>query len=724
MRDALATLALVGVLPLLSCSGTKAGGGALGLDTASLSQDADGDGHDASEDCNDSDASVSPSAVELCDGIDNDCDGEVDEGVLRQGFEDADGDSFGDPDRPVAACELGGAVTNANDCDDADGEVFPGAVEVCDGRDNNCDGETDEGVTLTVYEDRDGDGHGDDSTATAACSVGADQVEVGGDCDDAEPATHPGGVELCDERDNDCDGETDEDVTTTFYVDADGDGHGGFAGTTEACAAPEGYAAATGDCDDSDPEFHPGAVEDDCTDPRDYNCDGSVAYADADGDGWPACTECDDSRADVNPDAVELCNLIDDDCDGDIDDADADVDLSTGSPFYADADGDGHGDPASALTACAQPSGHVALDDDCDDSTASTSPSAPEVCDSVDNNCDGTIDDDDPLVDTSTGSPFYSDRDGDGYGDASAATMACTAPSGTVANSSDCDDGMAAVNPAATETCDSIDNDCDGAIDDADADITGQATWYPDADGDGYGGSASATAACVAPTGHVASATDCDDGSSAVNPGATEVCNRIDDDCDGLTDDADASVDLATATTFYYDADRDGYGLSTVTTQSCAAPSGYATAGADCDDSDSATHPGAAEVCDAADNDCDSTGDEGLTCSYKLVQSNLSSGLCVDDDLYVNKNGSRIYTDTSYGAQCGHVVNFTATPGDSLQIWAVDAVGGCRYLNAVYIVEKNSGKGKRLASGYTQTCGHGASSSAFYNVTVSVPGTF
>jgi hypothetical protein len=726
MPTARPAVSLLGLLiGLVACQETKPGGGSAGVDTAALSSDADGDGHPSSEDCNDSDAAVSPSATELCDGIDNDCDGEVDEGVMVAGFEDADGDGFGDELRPVEACELGtAAVTNANDCDDADGAVFPGATEVCNGIDDNCDGAVDEGVTLTVYDDLDGDGYGDTDSATERCAPEEGEVEVDGDCDDDDASAFPGGVEVCDEQDNDCDGETDEGVTTTYYVDVDDDGYGGLAGTTEACSAPEGYAELTGDCDDGDPAYHPGALEDDCTDPNDYNCDGSVAYADADADGWAACEECDDSRADVNPDAAEICNSIDDDCDGDIDDADADVDLSTGTTFYEDADSDGYGAAGSTLAACALPTGYVADNTDCDDTTASVSPGATEVCDSVDNNCDGTVDDDDPLLDTATGSPFYSDSDGDGYGDASAVTMACSEPSGTVSNSSDCDDSMAAVNPAATELCDGIDNDCDADIDDADADVTGQATWYLDVDGDGYGGSAASTDACTQPSGYTAAATDCNDGNSAINPGASEVCNSVDDDCDGLTDDADSSVDLSTGSTYYYDADGDGYGLSSVTTASCAVPTGYATTGSDCNDSNSAVNPGATEVCDAADNDCDSLGDEGLTCSYKLVQSDLSSGLCVDDDVYVNKNGSRIYTDTTWGAQCGHVVNFTATPGDSLQIWAVDSVGGCRTLSAVYIVEKNSGKGKKLANGYSQTCSHGASSSPFYNVTVSVPGAF
>jgi hypothetical protein len=132
-------------------------------------------------------------------------------------------------------------------------------------------------------------------------------------------------------------------------------------------------------------------------------------------------------------------------------------------------------------------------------------------------------------------SDWYLDGDGDGYGDSTSGQSACSAPSNHVANGSDCDDTDGAVNPAATEGCDSVDNDCDGAIDEDDAfDAT---TWYEDADADGYGSDTSTTTACGQPTGYLASGGDCDDGSAAVNPGATESCNGIDDDCDGQSDD-------------------------------------------------------------------------------------------------------------------------------------------------------------------------------------------
>jgi hypothetical protein len=694
-------------------------------DTAALWVDSDGDGFFGDEDCNDNDAGTAPSAPEICDGVDNDCDGTVDEGVMTISFLDADGDGYGDAAEPVEACDIAeGTVSNANDCDDSAADIHPGATEVCDGDDEDCDGLIDEDLITTVYIDGDGDGHGLTATRQDVCEVESGQVTVGGDCDDEQPDAWPGNPEVCDEIDNNCDGEVDEGVSTTYYPDLDGDGWGGASGATEACSVPAGYSAESGDCDDGDAVYHPGAIEDDCTDPNDYNCDGSVAYADADGDGWPACEDCDDAAFDVNPDALEICNSVDDDCNGDIDDADIDVDLSTGSTFYADIDTDGYGDADSSTAACAAPSGFVVDDTDCDDALFAVNPAATEVCDTIDNDCDDDIDDEDTDVDTSTGSPFYADTDSDGYGDAGSVTMACNAPSGSVANDSDCDDGEREINPLATEVCDTIDNDCDGDIDDADADVTGQSSWYYDGDSDGYGLASSVVQACFEPSGYVTNGEDCDDSLGSVSPAEQEVCNSIDDDCDGFIDDADSSVDLTTGSIYYLDADGDGYGISSSVTTSCSMLSGYSTVSTDCDDDSAASYPGATETCDGDDNDCDGSSDEALSCSYSLVTSDLSSGLCVDDDLYVNLNSSRIYNDTWWGSQCGHKVTFTATPGDTLDIFAIDSVGGCRSMSTVYIVLNATGEGQYLASGYSQTCGHGASSSAFWLRSVAVPGAF
>ena len=169
-------------------------------------EDADGDGACAFADCDDHDPLVFPGTADTCDGVDNDCDGTVDEGL------DQDGD---------------GVSTCAGDCDDFDGTNAPTLAEICDHHDNDCDGDVDEGF------DADGDG----------------QKTCEGDCDDADPEVFTGQPEACDDgKDDDC------DPTTSDLGDDDGDG----------------VTLCDGDCDDHDPTAYPGAddgcdgVDNDC----------------------------------------------------------------------------------------------------------------------------------------------------------------------------------------------------------------------------------------------------------------------------------------------------------------------------------------------------------------------------------------------------------------------------------------------------------------------------
>jgi len=254
------------------------------------------------------------------------------------------------------------------------------------------------GGTATPLVDNDGDGFFDDV-----------------DCDDDDFDVNPDATEVCDGIDNDCDdvvdGETAEDATV-WYEDKDGDGYGVKGLETLACSQPEGYADKDGDCNDDDKAYHPGATEDDCADPNDYNCDGSSQYQDKDSDGYAACEECDDSKPKVYPGAPELCDGLDNDCNGA-----ADADLAG----EVDADNDGS-------LSC----------EDCDDNDGQNYPGNTEQCDGQDNDCNNVAD--------AAGGEFDLDMDG---------SLSCV----------DCDDNDGQNYPGNTEKWDGQDNDCNQLAD-------------------------------------------------------------------------------------------------------------------------------------------------------------------------------------------------------------------------------------------------------------------
>ena len=630
-------------------------------DTAVEAVDEDSDGYLPSDgDCDDSNPDVHPDAVELCDGLDNNCDEVVDEGVATFYYVDADLDGFGDEATAKGYCEPAvGLVTVAGDCDDTDPDfhpnaeepcttdidyncdgvtewadddtdgfalcedcndldpaVNPAATEICNGIDDDCDGEADPTSSFDVlpfYADTDGDTYGDVAVVTEACAAPPGYVADTTDCDDTRADVNPGMTELCDADnvDEDCNDLADDDdpgvdvsTYTAWYRDADGDTYGLDSTLIEQCDAPAGYLDVGGDCNDYSTDYHPGASETDCADPNDYNCDGSVAYVDADGDAWAACIECDDSNAAVNPAATELCNGIDDNCDG-LTDPDSATDSLT---WYADVDGDTYGDSATTTRSCAQPSGYVADATDCDDTDALVFPGGAEVCNGYDDDCDGVID---PATSLDA-SIWYADTDGDTFGDLGNTTRACTQPAGYVTDTTDCVDTDAAIFPGATELCNGLDDDCDAVIDPPSA-FDAQ-TWYADTDGDTYGDAATTTVDCSLPAGYSADDTDCDDTRADVNPGGTEVCDAAytDENCNGLADDEDPTTSAASMSTWYTDADGDGYGNPAASFTGCLAPVGYIVDSTDCDDTRSGVHPGATEYCDAldVDEDCDGLADD------------------------------------------------------------------------------------------------------------------
>ena len=196
------------------------------------------------------------------------------------------------------------------------------------------------------YVDEDGDGFGGEAWTEPTREAPEGAVATGGDCDDADPAIHPGADETCDGVDNDCSGATDE----PFDDDGDGDSE---------CGA---------DCDDADPRVS-GALPEVC-DRVDNDCDGTIDETkdgepfDADGDGWSVCRgDCDDTHAARFPSNREVCDGVDNDCDD-------------ATPEALDGDGDG-------VAICGG---------DCDDTNSLAASGFDEVCDGVDHDCDGFAD--------------------------------------------------------------------------------------------------------------------------------------------------------------------------------------------------------------------------------------------------------------------------------------------------------------------------------------------
>jgi hypothetical protein len=302
--------------------------------------------------------------------------------------------------------------------------------------------------------------------------------------------------------------------------------------------------------------------------------------------------DCDDSDPSIRPGVVEVWyDGVDSDCDGRDD---------------LDLDGDGfEGAPAGGP--------------DCDDTSATIYPGATEACNGLDDDCDGDVDDDEV------------DSDGDGW-------MACQG---------DCDDNDAEVGPDGVEVCDDRDRDedCDGLIDDEDTSVQGDALWYQDEDGDGYGNHGVSLRSCEQPEGYVAGDDDCDDEDATTYPGADELCDGIDNDCDRMLSEAEHG-------------DEDGDGAI-----DCL----------DCAPGDPEIYPGAPEYCDGRQTDCDQEvwdGDAGLL------------SLAADDgDWFVLEGGEEddpaefeVDRDgTLYVCDGVHYVNLTVLADVTLQGTGVDA---------------------------------------------------
>lgn len=601
-------------------------------------------------DCDDTNATLNPGMEEICNGSDDDCDALIDDNdpsIVGQTtwYQDNDGDGYGGSNSIISCEQPAGYVSLGGDCDDANTAQSPGVQEDCaTAVDDNCDGSTSDPNAIGVilfYVDTDGDGYGIGNVGVYACSQQPGFVGIGGDCDDTNPLIYPGATEFCGGGDEDCDGYTDESSAADavqWYADADGDQYGNPAQMVIACTAPGSYVADNTDCDDSTALAHPGGIEVCDAANRDEDCDGLIDdadqnpsntsrfYGDADNDGYGSGSgidicdgppgmvtnnnDCDDTDATVYPGAYETCDLQDEDCDGLIDDG------ATAGTWYLDSDGDTYGGRGYSISTCSPPSGYVSNGDDCDDTDAALNPSAQEICNNLDDDCDGQADDN-PI----DGSTWYLDQDTDNYGNPSVPYTTCYQPFGYVADNTDCNDRRASINPGEAEVCDAydVDENCNGLVDDNDPtiDINSQLFIYADLDGDGYG-TGNPSLSCDVSLGYSSQDGDCNDSVATISPSGAEVCDalNVDEDCDGLSDDADASVNRNTRSAWYIDSDADQYGNISYLSYACDQPSGYVSDATDCNDHESQMNPGMTEICyDGLDNNCDGQAACGLASS-------------------------------------------------------------------------------------------------------------
>ena len=529
--------------------------------------DTDGDGTPDAADCAPDNPAIQPGVVEMCDGADNNCNGLIDEG-----FSDTDNDDL--KDCADLDDDNDGAPDDA-DCQPLNGQIYPGAAELCNAQDDDCSGEIDDGLGLVSC------GLGACEHSMDACAMGQWQV-----CNPFAGAS----AETCDGVDNDCDGVVDDDLGTSTC------GLG-----TCLHSVPNCHLGQPQKCDPME-----GSLAEIC-DGQDNNCNGLTD--DGLGDttcGQGACLHTvpncvggmDNPCNPMQGASPEVCDGVDNDCDELIDDNLGEVSCGQGECFHSQPychDGKvSICDPFSGVA----DEGCDGLDNDCDGlideglgttvcglgicqhSVANCLEGLPlqcdpeegaqqETCDGLDNNCDGNIDEDLGEVTCGKGQCLHTQL----Y----------------------CVDGKIAVcDPflgAAGETCDTLDNDCDGLADEE----LGSTTC-------GLGVCEHTIDNCIGGLPQVC---------NPLEGSGLEICDNLDNDCDGIVD-PEGAVDC---TTYFADADFDTYGLTGSEKCLCGATLQYtAEIGGDCDDVNKDINPGVPDDCaTSVDEDCSGAANDGCT---------------------------------------------------------------------------------------------------------------